>query len=64
MPLGCSGGLPFEVAEIGLAHKLRGMTSAYTNQTDDQIKQASPEIAYTLFNRKNALLSAQNDDNT
>ena len=49
MPLGCSGGLPFEFAEIGLAHKLRGMTSAYTNQTDDQIKQASPEIAYTLF---------------
>jgi hypothetical protein len=52
VPLGCSGGLPFEVAEIGFGHKLRGMTSAYTNQTDEQIEQAFPEIAYKLFTAK------------
>jgi hypothetical protein len=35
-----AGGLPFEVAEVGLGHKIRGMAGRYTNLTDDQIREA------------------------
>jgi len=33
-------GLPFEVAEIGLGHKLPGLVGRYTNLSDDQIRDA------------------------
>ena len=33
-------GLPFEVGEVGIGHKLRGMAGRYTNFTDDHIRQA------------------------
>jgi hypothetical protein len=33
-------GLPFEVAEIGLGHKLKGMAATYTNLNDGHIKEA------------------------
>jgi len=35
-----AAGLPFEVAEIGLGHKIRGMAGRYTNLTDGQIRDA------------------------
>jgi hypothetical protein len=37
---GSAMGLPYEVAEIGLGHKLRGMMGRYTNLTDDHIRDA------------------------
>jgi integrase len=39
-----AAGLPFEVAEIGLGHSLRGMARIYTNLTDDQIREAFQEM--------------------
>ena len=38
-------GLPFEVAEIGLGHKLRGMAGRYTNLSDDHIRDAFQKMA-------------------
>ncbi len=35
-----AAGLPFEVAEFGIGHKIRGMAGRYTNLTDDQIRDA------------------------
>jgi len=35
-----AAGLPFEVAEIGLGHKLPGLVGRYTNLTDGQIRDA------------------------
>lgn len=35
-----AAGLPFEVAEMGLGHKIRGMAGRYTNLSDLQIREA------------------------
>jgi integrase len=35
-----ANGLPFEVAEIGLGHKLRGIAGKYVNLSDDHIRDA------------------------
>jgi len=43
-----AAGLPFEVAEIGLGHKIRGMAGRYTNLTDDQIRNAFQKILTRL----------------
>jgi integrase len=37
-------GLPFEVAETGIGHKLRGIASTYVNLSDDHIKDAFAEM--------------------
>ncbi len=39
-----AAGLPFEVAEVGIGHKIRGMAGRYTNLTDDQIREAHKKI--------------------
>ncbi|MEE8076401.1 MAG: tyrosine-type recombinase/integrase, partial [Candidatus Binatia bacterium] len=35
-----ASGLPFEVAEIGMGHKIRGMAGRYTNLSDNQIRES------------------------
>jgi len=35
-----AAGLPFEIGEIGIGHKLRGIAGRYVNLTDDQIRDA------------------------
>jgi integrase len=37
-------GLPFEIAETGLGHKLKGMAAIYTNLSDEHIKKAVQEM--------------------
>jgi integrase len=38
-----AAGLPFEVGEIGIGHKLRGIAGRYINLTDEQIREAFQE---------------------
>ncbi|MCZ6452589.1 MAG: tyrosine-type recombinase/integrase [Deltaproteobacteria bacterium] len=45
-------GLPYEVAEGGLGHKLPGMHGRYTNLTDDQVRQAFGEMFTSCLHRK------------
>jgi integrase len=42
-----AAGLPFEVAETGLGHKIRGVAGRYINLTDDQIRDAFQKM-FTL----------------
>jgi integrase len=35
-----AAGLPFEIGELGIGHKLRGMAGRYINLSDDQIREA------------------------
>ena len=51
-------GLPFEVAEIGIGHKIRGMAGRYTNLTDDQIRNAFQEMFTRSSHRKNESATA------
>jgi len=51
-------GLPFEVAEIGLGHKIRGMAGRYTNLTDDQIRDAFQEMFTRCSHGKTELATA------
>ncbi|MEX0804836.1 MAG: tyrosine-type recombinase/integrase [Candidatus Binatia bacterium] len=37
-------GLPFEIGEIGIGHKIRGVAGKYINLTDDQIRNAFQEM--------------------
>ena len=53
-----AAGLPFEVAEIGLGHKLRGMTGRYTNLTDDQILYSFQEMFTRCLHRESELATA------
>jgi integrase len=39
-----AAGLPYEVAETGIGHKLGGMAGRYTNLTDDHIRDAFEEM--------------------
>jgi integrase len=39
-----AAGLPFEVAEIGLGHKLRGMAGKYVNLSDEQVRDAHQKM--------------------
>jgi integrase len=49
-----AAGLPFEVAEMGLGHKIRGMAGRYTNLSDDQVREA--------FQKMFAKSSGENQD--
>jgi len=53
-----AAGLPFEVAEIGIGHKIRGMAGRYTNLTDDQIRHAFQEMFTRCSHRESELASA------
>lgn len=44
-------GLPFEVAEIGIGHKLRGMAGRYINLSADQIRGAFREMFEKMATR-------------
>ena len=50
--------MPFEVAEIGLGHKIRGMAGRYTNLTDDQILYAFQEMFTRSSHRESELAAA------
>jgi integrase len=39
-----AAGLPFEIAEIGIGHKLKGIAGRYINLSDDQIRNAFAEM--------------------
>jgi len=45
-------GLPFEVAEIGLGHKIRGMAGRYTNLTDNQIRDSFQKMFTSCLREK------------
>ncbi len=47
-----AGGLPFEVAEVGLGHKIRGMAGRYTNLTDDQIQESFQNFVNRMLTQK------------
>jgi len=46
-----AAGLPFEVGEIAIGHKLRGMAGRYINLSDDQIRGAFREMFQKMFPR-------------
>jgi len=56
-------GLPFEVAEIGLGHKLRGMAGRYTNLTDEHIRDAFQKL-FTGFIHGKSGLAGSREGNT
>jgi integrase len=49
-----AAGLPFEVAETGLGHKVRGMAGRYTNLSDDHIRDAFENLATRWRHEKTA----------
>jgi len=51
-------GLPFEVAEVGIGHKIRGMAGRYTNLTDDHIRNAFQVMFTRSSHRKSELATA------
>lgn len=53
-----AAGLPYEVGEIGIGHKLGGIAGRYINLSDDQIRQAFREMFLKLQERPKI---AQND---
>jgi len=53
-----AAGLPFEVAEIGIGHQIRGMAGRYTNLTDDQILYAFQEMFTRSSHRESELATA------
>jgi integrase len=53
-----AAGLPYEVAEIGLGHKLKGMVGRYTNLTDDHIRNAFRNCLHGVNTENRAVHSA------
>lgn len=47
-----AAGLPYEVAEVGLGHKLPGMVGRYTNLTDEQVREAFEKMATSWLQEK------------
>jgi len=56
-----AAGLPFEVAEIGIGHKIRGMAGRYTNLTDDQILYAFQQMFTRSSHRERELATANGE---
>ena len=54
-----AAGLPFEVAETGIGHKIRGMAGRYTNLTDDHILYAFQKM-FTWFTHRESELATAN----
>jgi len=46
-----AAGLPFEIAETAIGHKLRGIAGRYVNLSDEQIRQAFAEMFQKTFPR-------------
>lgn len=53
-----AAGLPFEIAETALGHKLRGMAGRYTNLSDDQVRDAFKKMATTWQHEKDGAEAA------
>ena len=49
-----AGGLPFEVAEMGLGHKLNGIAGRYTNLTDEQVREAFQKLFTSCLQGKSS----------
>jgi hypothetical protein len=49
-----AAGLPFEVPETSLGHKVRGMAGRYTNLSDDHIRDAFENLATRWRHEKTA----------
>ncbi|MBM2802859.1 MAG: integrase family protein [Deltaproteobacteria bacterium] len=49
-----AAGLPFEVGEIGIGHKIRGMAGRYVNLSEDQIREAFEEMFTRRLQRDRA----------
>ena len=58
-----AAGLPYEIAEIGLGHKLGGMAGRYTNLTDEHIRDAFQKLFTGLLHEKSAF-GGSRDGNT
>jgi integrase len=43
-------GLPFEIAETGIGHRLKGMAAIYTNLSDEDIREAFQEMFKKIGN--------------
>ncbi|HXF76225.1 MAG TPA: tyrosine-type recombinase/integrase [Methylomirabilota bacterium] len=54
-----ANGLPFEVGEIGIGHKLRGVAGRYVNLSDDHIRDAFAEMFARLASRAQNREAAQ-----
>ena len=46
-----AAGLPFEIGEVGIGHKLRGIAGRYINLSDDQIRAAFAEMFSKMATR-------------
>ena len=53
-----ANGLPFEVAETAIGHKLRGMAGRYLNLTENQIRDAFREMFTRCLHEKKEAASA------
>jgi hypothetical protein len=47
-----AAGLPYEIGEIGIGHKLRGVAGRYINLSDDQIRDAFKKMFPTCSQEK------------
>jgi integrase len=47
-----AAGLPYEIGEIGIGHKLRGIAGRYINLSDDQIREAFRKLFPTFPQEK------------
>jgi integrase len=56
-----AAGLPFEVSELGLGHKLRGMAGKYVNLTDGQVRDAFQKM-FTQPNFVDRVLTQENKE--
>jgi len=53
-----AAGLPFEIAEIGMGHKLPGLVGRYTNLTDGQIRDAFQKMFTGCLQEKSEFAGA------
>jgi len=53
-----AAGLPYEVAEIAMGHKLPGMHDRYTNLSNGQIREAFQKMATTWQQGKQSAAGA------
>lgn len=52
-------GLPFEVGEIGIGHKLRGIAGRYVNLSDEDIRDAFQKMFTGLIHEKSAFAGSR-----
>jgi integrase len=54
-----AAGLSYEVAEIGIGHKIKGVAGKYINLSDDQIREAFQKLFTLCLHEKSAATSAE-----